>query len=94
VSHSKNSIERGSLLFQVLEYLADHMEAEDTLQGIVEWWLLEQRIKYETAHVKRALQELIAKGLIVEVTGPGRDTSYRINNQKRGEIESLLKQDV
>jgi hypothetical protein len=94
VSHSKDSIERGSLLFQVLEYLADHTEAEDTLEGIVEWWLLEQSIKYEMARVKEALQELIAKGLIMEVEGPGRDTFYRINNQKRGEIETLLKQDI
>jgi len=31
-------------LQEILEYLRKHPEASDTLEGIAEWWLLNQRI--------------------------------------------------
>jgi DNA-binding MarR family transcriptional regulator len=92
VIDSNSRIEEGSIVYHVLGYLADNPEAEDTLEGIVEWWLLQQRIKYEMARVKEALQELLAKGFITEVRGPEKSPFYRINQQKREEIERLLNQ--
>ena len=49
----------------ILAYLVDHPKAQDTLEGIVEWWLLEQKITYETARVKEALSELVNRGMIL-----------------------------
>lgn len=68
--------------YQILAYLAAHPEAQDTLEGIVEWWLLEQQIKFQTARVKEALSELVAKGLILEKKGLDSQTHYRINQVK------------
>jgi len=31
---------------EILAYLADHPDAQDTLAGIFEWWLLERKITY------------------------------------------------
>ena len=47
---------------EILAYLVDHPKARDTLEGIVEWWLLEREIKFETARVKEALSNLVAGG--------------------------------
>jgi len=78
--------------YQILAYLAEHPEAQDTLEGIVEWWLLERQIKFQTARVKEALSELVAKGLIFEKKGSDSQTHYRINQVKSKEIQEFFKQ--
>ena len=76
---------------EILAYLTDHPKAQDTLEGIVEWWLLERQIKFQTARVKEALSELVANGLILEKKGPDSQTHYRINQKKYEEIKKLVK---
>lgn len=78
---------------QILAYLTDHPSAQDTLEGIVEWWLLEQEVKFETARVKKALFELVTKGLVFEKKGPDSRIHYRINQSKYREIQRLRKKD-
>jgi hypothetical protein len=79
---------------EILAYLVDHPDARDTLEGIVEWWLLERQIKFQTARVKKALSELVVKGLILEHKGFDSQTHYRINQRKYEEIQELFKQKV
>jgi hypothetical protein len=57
----------------------------------VEWWLLERQIKFQTARVKEALSELVAKGFILEHKGLNSQTHYRINQSKYKEIQVLFK---
>jgi hypothetical protein len=77
--------------YQILTYLVEHPEAQDTLEGIVEWWLLETAIKYQAVRVKEALSELVAKGFILEHKGLDSQTHYRINHAKYKEIQELFK---
>lgn len=77
--------------YGVLSYLAEHPDAQDTLEGIMEWWLLEQRIKQETQRIEEALDELVTKGLILERKSKSSQTYYRINRGKYKEIRALLK---
>ena len=79
---------------EILTYLVENPKAQDTLEGIVEWWLLERKIKFETARVKEALSELVAKGLILEKKGPDLQIYYRINQSKYKKIQELFKQKV
>lgn len=79
---------------EILAYLIDHPNARDTLEGIVEWWLLEQQIKFQTARVKDALSDLVARGLILEKKGSNSQIHYRINQEKYKEIQELFKQKV
>lgn len=75
---------------QILAYLVDYPKAQDTLEGIVEWWLLEQKISYETSRVKEALADLIAMGMLLERKGPDSQIHYRINQSRYDEIRKLL----
>ena len=84
----KNKSQIGS---QILTYLFEHPEARDTLEGIVEWWLLERKINFETARVKEALSEIVAQGLILEQKGPDSQIHYRINQKMHEEIKKLVK---
>ena len=79
---------------EILAYLVDNPKAQDTLEGIVEWWLLEREIKFETARVKETLSDLAAKGLIIEKTGSNSKTHYRVNKSKHNEILELFKRKV
>lgn len=49
---------------EIIEYLRAHPSAADTIDGIVQWWLPLQR--YETAReaIQKALDDLVAQGLI------------------------------
>jgi len=86
-------ITQGSQIgYDILAYLCDHPEAQDTLEGIVEWWLLEQKIKRRTAEVRAVLAELVARGLVLERCGGDSRIQYRINPDKYEEIRALLEE--
>jgi hypothetical protein len=84
--------ERSDIAYEILAYLAEHADAQDTLEGITEWWLLERNIERRALKVKEALNEFVAQGLVIECQGKDSRVRYRVNRQKYGEILALLKQ--
>jgi len=91
VKPERRTVGRSQIVHEILAYLAEHPDAHDTLEGIAEWWLLEQEIKRRTAQVKEALAELVAQGLVLERRGRDSRIHYQVNRQKFGEIQTLLK---
>jgi len=76
--------------FEILEYLVEHPHAQDTLEGIVQWWLLEQKIKQWITQAQTALEELIAQGLVLERKGEDGQIHYCVNRRRLRKIASLL----
>lgn len=74
----------------LLSYLVDNAGARDTLEGIVEWWLLDRRIRYNTTEVKQILDGFVAKKLILECETGDRRIHYCVNRHKEKEIRALL----
>jgi hypothetical protein len=62
----------------VIEYLRQHPQAADSLDGIVQWWLPRQR--YETAHerIGRLLEEMVADGILDRRTLPDGTSLYSL----------------
>jgi hypothetical protein len=87
----EQSTEESEIAYHILAYLHANPDAQDTLEGIVEWWLLEQKIRRQTESVKRALADLTERGLIVSKLGTDSRVHYSIERRKQEEIESLLK---
>ena len=77
------------VLLEILEYLDRHPEAQDTLEGIVEWWLLETRIQRAFAEVKTAIAELVELGFIKAVT-TRKSVHYKVNPKKKREIARFM----
>jgi hypothetical protein len=75
---------------RILTYLTQHSDAQDSLEGIAEWWLLERRIEQQIDRVKAALDELLAGGLVLARKERSGRTVYRLNSRKRKIIGSLL----
>jgi hypothetical protein len=81
---------RDKLAYDILAYLSQHPDAQDTVQGITEWWLLEQEIRSRIDEVEQALARLVADRLLIKRTASDRLTHYRINTRRSKEINSLL----
>jgi hypothetical protein len=79
---------------EILRYLTKHPFSQTTLDGIAEWWLLEQKIENQMTVVKKALSELLAKGYVLENRRGEWMVSYRLNQRKLEEIQQLLKNSV
>jgi Fe2+ or Zn2+ uptake regulation protein len=60
----------------ILEYLAEHPQAMDTLEGIAAWWLMRQQVRTEVSTLRKAVERLVAEGLLEEVD-PGQNAHYR-----------------
>jgi Fe2+ or Zn2+ uptake regulation protein len=53
---------------EILRYLRAHPQAADTVDGIVEWWLPQQRYDETVDQVQLVLDELVARGLVDQIT--------------------------
>jgi hypothetical protein len=60
----------------ILSYLQTNNEAGDTLEGIVRWWILRQRLDESMTVVQLALDKLKAEGIIAERQGTDRRIIY------------------
>jgi hypothetical protein len=87
-----DQIEQRDVRYHILSYLCDNPNAGDTFDGIVEWWLLHQRIKFETRNISEAVRKLVAEGFILENAGSDSRITYRVNQIKAQEIQTLVNQ--
>ena len=84
--------DKSRIAHEILAYLMEHPDAQDTLEGVMEWWLLERNLKYEARKVNELLAELVVEGLILEKKNSNLKIRYKINPEKKSEIQSLLDQ--
>ena len=89
---TRNQKEQRDVSYYILAYLSDNPDAGDTFDGLVEWWLLDQKIKFETRNVSEAVARLISEGLIVEHEETDSQVIYRINQDKKTAIRRILNQ--
>lgn len=61
----------------ILEYLAEHPRASDTLEGIAEWWIMRQQIRAEIKTLAKVLSRLTKTGRL-EKTGDGDEALYHL----------------
>jgi hypothetical protein len=78
---------------EILSYLIEHPKAQDTLDGIIQWWILEQEIKRWVTQVQAALTELVAKKLVIARKSKDGQIHYSLNRRKLAEVRRLLSQE-
>ena len=76
---------------EILEYLIRNPQANDTLEGIVEWWLREHQIRHSVADAKSALAEFVEQNFVLARRGTDGRTHYRMNPYKQTEIGKRLR---
>ena len=65
----------------IMEYLRQNPNAQDTQDGILQWWLTELPTKPRDATVKKALEDLVRAGFLNEHKGKDAQISYRMKKQ-------------
>jgi DNA-binding transcriptional ArsR family regulator len=84
------SIEEMRTALLILRYLSKNPNAKDTIQGIAEWWILNERIDQTIDEIDKALDYLVSENLIRKRNYQGQNTYYEINNQKKDKISDVL----
>jgi hypothetical protein len=67
---------------QILRYLREHPEAQDTFEGIMVWWVSERAIKHWLPQVRRSLAALVARGYLEKRTAADGRVFYRLNQSR------------
>ena len=80
----------GPLTHELLDYWIQNPEAQGTVESIVEWWLLEQRIQQAAAEVRQVLTELVGKDFVVERRQADGRICYQLNRAREAEIRAWL----
>jgi len=73
----------GGVASDILGYLAKHPSAEDTLEGIVRWLIMEKHVQTSPGIVAHALAQLIDKKVVTARQGAGGPTIYHLNSQAK-----------
>ena len=75
---------------KILAYLMDNPDAQDTFEGIVDWWLLQQDIMRNVALIRQIVDGLLQEGFLLERQGDGRRKYYQLNRERLPEISALI----
>jgi hypothetical protein len=78
------------MALEILAYLVQHPRAQDTFEGILEWWVLERYIERQRLAVEGAMEELVGSGLVLAQEGRDRRERYRLNPRRRREARALV----
>jgi hypothetical protein len=65
----------------VIGYLHDHPNAADTLDGIVQWWIPQQRYENSRTYIECVLVRLVAAGLLTREHLPGGIELYALKHR-------------
>ena len=85
ISETRKEVSR-----EILRYLLRHPDAQDTLEGISEWWLLEETILRKYAEVQAALATLVDRGFVLEKRVVNLGTLYCLNKVKSDQITKIV----
>ena len=85
------SDEKEQLTEEILQYLVEHPNAQDTVKGVVTWWLLDRPVKPRTAAVEEVLNRLVADRDVIAQHGSDCQTTYKFNRRRRKQIIERLR---
>jgi hypothetical protein len=79
-----------TLVRLILQYLIEHPDAKDTLEGILKWWLPEAQGEWGKEDVQKGLHVLTSKGWLLRLRTSPSEEIYGVNKDKLAEIRTFL----
>jgi hypothetical protein len=64
---------------EILDYLARHPDAQDTLEGILQWWVLDSCIRNWAPRIAKTVAQLVEAGFLEKRTSAEGQIRYRIS---------------
>lgn len=75
---------------EILHYFLRNPQAADSLKGVAQWRLLEERVHRQVEDTDAALHWLVEHGFLTRLAPRFTEPVYQLNAQKRGEAERFL----
>lgn len=66
---------------EILEYLARHPDAQDTIDGILHWWVLDSCIRSWASKITETVGQLVEQGFLEQKPSTGGHIFYRVSPQ-------------
>jgi hypothetical protein len=66
---------------EILSYLATHPEAQDTIEGILHWWVLDSCIRSWAPKITETVALLVDQGFLEEKPSSDGHVFYRVSPQ-------------
>jgi hypothetical protein len=66
---------------EILDYLARHPDAQDTIDGILHWWVLDAYIRNWAPKIVETVAQLVERGLVEQRPSVDGHIFYRISAQ-------------
>ena len=66
---------------EILDYLARRPEAQDTIEGILEWWVLDSCIRSWAPTIAKTVAKLVEQGFLVKKPSPDGKTFYHLSRR-------------
>jgi hypothetical protein len=75
---------------QVLSYFVRNPQAVDSLEGVARWRLLDETIHLQVNAARDALEWLVERGVLRQMTRPGLQTVFSLNPDRVDDAQRLL----
>ena len=72
---------------EILDYLARHPDAQDTIDGILHWWVLDACIRKWEAKIAETVALLVEEGFLEMKSSDDGHVIYRISPPYRATLE-------
>jgi hypothetical protein len=69
--------------YEILRYLTKNPDAQDTVEGIIGWWLLGRNIRCQKRMVTKVLEMMVDDGLVIARKKPDSRTVYKLYRPRR-----------
>src|SRR5437867_11391200 len=79
------------VLREILQYLVEHPDAKDTIDGVVWWWLPRGCLNYRDEEVRHALNRLVSRRWLVASRITKSTVVYGVVAARLGHIRRFLK---
>jgi len=64
---------------EILDYLATHPDAQDTIDGILHWWVLDAHIRKWAPKIAGTVQQLVEQGFLEQKRSADGNVFYRVS---------------
>jgi len=81
---------KSEMAIEILTYLTSTPDAQDTFDGILQWWIVESGRPRHPREVRAAVDELVATGFVLAARGRDQQERYRMNPARRSAARELV----
>jgi hypothetical protein len=64
---------------EILDYLARQPDAQDTIEGILHWWVLDSCIRDWAPKIAKTVAQLVERGFLEEMRSPDGKIFYHVS---------------